>query len=209
MEERQSNRDRKKYFILLEDSVGHEKKKKFGNFGAQKDINYQALRGDIFEKNRSKSNDNGLEFTFISIENPDRSIVCTEENLKCLKSREYNFLIAVAPKNERMRLLESNKLKEIMDIQIGDSVSVELGNRISAIGKVRYIGSLPGKIGHYFGISFEVSYFKIDLFINLFNRFNRKHLSRVSLKMCKFMFFLHASQTRNQWNESYEYHIQN
>ena len=157
MEERQSNGDRKKYFILLEDTVGCEKKKNRLNFGIQKEVGFRAIRGEIFEKNCSKNNENASEFTFVSIENSERTIVCLEEKLKCLKSKEYNLLIAVAARNERMRLLDSNILKEIMDIQKGDLVSVELENGIRVIGRVRYIGPIMGKIGHFFGISFEVS----------------------------------------------------
>ena len=157
MADKQSNGVTKKYFILLEDTTGIDKKIKFGGFRGRNKETYQALKGEIFERS-DKSNDNDTEFIFVSTENPDRSIVCVEENLKCLKWKEYNFLIAVASKNERIRLLESKILKEIMDIEKGDMVTVDLEDGVRTTGKVRYIGPCTGKkIGYYFGILFEVS----------------------------------------------------
>ena len=66
-------------------------------------------------------------------------------------------MIAVGRKDERMRLLKSNVLKDIIGIKIGDLVSVEINGGARFIGKVRYKGPVPGKMGYYFGILFDVS----------------------------------------------------
>ena len=152
----------KEYFILLENTDGIKRKKVIG--GPTICAHYNALKGELFENDTSKSN----EFTFVSTEYPDRTITCVEEKLRLLKNQEYYFLIAVVSKNERMRLIDStNILKEIMNIKKGDLVSVELyinsGTRSGVIGKVHYIGSVTGKIGHYFGIHLEVGNFKIKI----------------------------------------------
>ena len=157
MADKQSNGEKKKYFILLEDTDGIEKKKRFANFGP-KETGYKALKGDIFERIHTKSNEIDFEPSFVSIENPDRTIKCIEEKLKPLKGDEYNFLIAVGVKNERMRLLGSNVLKEIMNIQKGDLVAVQIDGGATFIGKVRYIGPVINEMGYYFGINFDVSY---------------------------------------------------
>ena len=123
MADKQSNGEKKKYFILLEDTDGIEKKKKFAAFGPKETTGYKALKGEIFERIHTKNNDIDIESSFVSTENPDRTIKCIEEKLKPLKGNEKNFLIAVGVKNKRMRLLQSNVLKQIMDIQKGDLVS--------------------------------------------------------------------------------------
>ena len=162
-----NNRGREKYFILLEDTVGIEKKKKF--IRGPTSSFYHALKGEIFQKDTSKGNDFDTEFTFVSTENPDRTIKCVEEKLKCLKGEEYNWLIGIVAKNERIRLLKT--LKVITDIKIGDLVSVELDNNSGTKrvnGYVRSIGPVTAKIGYYFGIHLEVGKFLQRTFITTF-----------------------------------------
>ena len=166
MEPMKNNGDKGKYFILTkEDIIGIEKKKnKF--YKSNTTSQYRALKGEIFEKDLSKKHEFDTEFTFVSTENPDRTITCVEENLRLLKNQEYKFLIAVLSINERMTLLTSRIFKDIVDIEVGDLVSGDLGKTTGTTsrGEVCYIGPIAGKIGYYFGIRLEVGIFIVQFF---------------------------------------------
>ena len=139
-------------YILLVDTVGIERKPVFSFRKTKGD--YQAFAGEIFKQDSPKRHEENI--TLVSTENPDRSITCIKEKLRCLKPHEYNLLIAVVPKNERIRLLGN---PHIFLVEKGDIVSVDVINRnvtTTKKGKVCYIGPIADKIGYYFGIEFQV-----------------------------------------------------
>ena len=151
----------KKYFILLEDTDGHERKKKYiPNIFHKVDEIYKAIKGDIFEKDSSKKNNEyTTEIKFVSAENPDRSITCVIDKLKYLESHEYNLLIAAVSCNDRMQLHNSSIFEEIKTIEIGDYVSVDVYNdrgTRTMDGKVCYMGLIKEKMGYHFGIKLMV-----------------------------------------------------
>ena len=160
-----NNEEKGKYFILTEDTIGTEKKKK-QILRITTYSNYHALKGEIFEKDLSKKHIFDTELTFVSTENPDRTITCVEEKLRRLKIQEYNLLIAVVFKTKRMTLLTSLIFKEIVGIEVGDLVSGDLGTNTGTTsrGEVCYIGPIAGKIGYYFGIRLEVGIFVVQFF---------------------------------------------
>ena len=158
--------DAEKY-ILLEDTVGVEENI-FSCFEGE--MAFQAIKGEIFEKENSKKHgETATEYTFVSTKNPDRSVTCIEEDMKCLKPQEFNLLVAVISKNERMRLLGN---PQIFEIEKGDLVSVDVSNKddIKTMqGKVCYIGPIPDRMGHYFGLQFEVRHIVSNFFVQFQN----------------------------------------
>ena len=147
-----------KFYILMENCVGEERKKSYIS-RSQSFEPCNAISGEIFCKEKNKD-ETTTEFRFLSVENQDRSITCVEDKLRPIKKKSYEVLIAIPSKNERILLLKNNTMfHDIMGIEKGDMVKVEISNpdgNKTVSGKVRHIGSIPGKTGLHFGICFEV-----------------------------------------------------
>ncbi|XP_066917442.1 uncharacterized protein [Clytia hemisphaerica] len=149
-----------KYYILLKDIVGFEKKKS-RLLRTETLDQYQALMGEIFYKEEKKNEFD--EDAFVSAENQDRHVNCTEEKFEPLSSKLFRILIAVPSKIERMYLLDSKEMvKKILNIEVGDMVDVELnnseGSKTVSGGRIGYVGQIQGRVGEYIGIRFEEAY---------------------------------------------------
>ena len=145
-------------YILLKDVIGIEKKRFLGKNTSVSP--YNALTGGLFYK--SAQQDEAIEeLCFISAnpDNPDKSIVTIEENLRPLNNYQFEILSAIPSCFERTKFLTNDLYDKILEIKKGDFVHIQLhvNQGVKAVsGEVQYIGPIDKKKGYYFGILLSV-----------------------------------------------------
>ena len=151
--------------ILLKDKRGE------GRIESEEEVPWNCLvdKGELIieipEKKRVPSNDGKQphNYSLYTGEQDNVTLYAGPTDISSLHGTEVDYLLPVHPPSIRFQqYTRENRMTEIMDIKVGDTVifkqSQGKGNPIAFIrGKVRYLGTIPEHEGIYFGIEIIVS----------------------------------------------------
>lgn len=153
---------RRDYFLLLHDLNGIKTITNAHFYQQPSKSETKELKGGIYyltsQSNKVSANKTNEKLKFISNEDKNSWVETSEQNFKKLDYRDYELLIAVPSRIGRLKIIESDLYKNIKNVEVNDSVSIELDehkqNKV-VLAKVRYIGTVGNLEGCFFGVEYE------------------------------------------------------
>ena len=147
----------KKYYILVQDRVGHLQERSMLSFGAMKSTPTQVLKGELLEAlPETEQPKDSTRIALAGIDRKNLRLECRTEYITRLTNEDANLLLAIS--SVGLRYESFKRLDFGREISPGSQVFVEVkGFSKKLHGTVWYIGELISLHGTMFGVELIVS----------------------------------------------------
>ena len=161
---------RKRYYILIQDRMGHMIERSMFSFGAMKSIpimmGTMVIKGELLEAlPETEQPNDSTRIALAGIDRINLRLECRTEDITRLTVRDTNLLMAISSVGVRYQtFMDRRRLEFGRQISYGSQVFVEMGGVSKKLhGTVWYIGELAACHGTMFGVELVVSRFYVIL----------------------------------------------
>ena len=157
-----AGKDRKRYYILVQDRVGSTQERSMLSFGAMKSTPTMVLKGELLEAlPETEQPSDSTRIALAGIDRNNLRLECDTEGITKLTSEDANLLLAISSVVSRYQTFINRKRLDFgRQISPGSQVFVEVkGISKKLHGTVWYIGEVPPLHGTFFGVQLIVSIF--------------------------------------------------
>lgn len=155
-----AGKDRKRYYILVQDRVGSTQERSMLSFGAMKSTPTMVLKGELLEAlPETEQPSDSTRIALAGIDRKNIRLECRTEDITRLTIEDANLLLAISSAGLRYQsFIDRKRLDFGRQISLGSQVFVEVkGFSKKLHGTVWYIGELPPLHGTMFGVQLIVS----------------------------------------------------
>ena len=155
-----AGKDRKRYYILVQDRVGSTQERSMLSFGAMKSTPTMVLKGELLEAlPETEQPSDSTRIALAGIDRKNIRLECRTEDITRLAIEDANLLLAISSAGLRYQsFIDRKRLDFGRQISPGSQVFVEVkGFSKKLHGTVWYIGELPPLHGTMFGVQLIVS----------------------------------------------------
>ena len=155
-----AGKDRKRYYILVQDRVGSTQERSMLSFGAMKSTPTMVLKGELLEAlPETEQPSDSTRIALAGIDRKNIRLECRTEDITRLTIEDANLLLAISSAGLRYQsFIDRKRLDFGRQISPGSQVFVEVkGFSKKLHGTVWYIGELPPLHGTMFGVQLIVS----------------------------------------------------
>ena len=155
-----AGKDRKRYYILVQDRVGSTQERSMLSFGAMKSTPTMVLKGELLEAlPETEQPSDSTRIALAGIDRKNIRLECRTEDITRLAIEDANLLLAISSAGLRYQsFIDRKRLDFGRQILPGSQVFVEVkGFSKKLHGTVWYIGELPPLHGTMFGVQLIVS----------------------------------------------------
>ena len=155
-----AGKDRKRYYILVQDRVGSTQERSMLSFGAMKSTPTMVLKGELLEAlPETEQPSDSTRIALAGIDRKNIRLECRTEDITRLTIEDANLLLAISSAGLRYQsFIDRKRLDFGRQISPGSQVFVQVkGFSKKLHGAVWYIGELPPLHGTMFGVQLIVS----------------------------------------------------